>query len=1304
MAKNVFVFVCLLIALRSHAGGAGTAGLQINAFQPGVSGPVCVRAIIQQSDGSYVAGEWGNPAWPRIAMRGKAMGPGMVLQVPAGQTTITIGKGPDYLPQTIVTNLSMAGQTYVINMTLQPVLDFYNQGWRAGDAHAHFIHGEGEVNRTPQEAFTLAAAGGFNFVSLCEEHPGAGTLSRQQMLDQWTPYENSECKIWMGVEEPKNQWGHHVNILYDPWSIRSPVPYHWGIHSVHEQGGISIPVHTDRLYPGRYYDDQATGQRQWFLFPANNHLKSYPLDALIGHLYDGWSGVSDVGYSPIKLPPYFKLLEMGYRIPFMADSDFCFDRINNGEKGLGCWMNYYQLQGLPLTRASLINAVRKGRVMSTTGPLVLFTIDNAMSGDTLPADGASRTIRIQASHTFNPWSLDNLNMSTNQPCKVSEIDLYRSGQLIKTWNPNAPTAVVTYPIQESAPNSYYMVRVLGNDTQWMAGYASPIYFDNAPRPRQPAVFKSLIQGRLYDAVNGLGLTGTVSCLRYGKTNWTIPTDGLGRFQANVPIDAQLVAKDNLNRQFTQDILQYEPAYAFCNYLSDNYPTNMAGSIEPFKSIIGTMRWEFPIGYQPSGSYVRTNLSGDASMSNFTVIAAPTPLPSKTNSEIVMLLLDKTQAQIGDTIHYAVIFRQPLGQRPSETLAVEWRGWDPSHPRLYNRYGTAFYYNEGAEYLIPMGGGFYLRQGSVVVPPWTANATETTAALKLYATVRNGDILEEAALLVPLGPTKRELLVSSTWDGFPAGWGERGLGPCNFYREWTSFLVRYADYRDLSIRLNLNGQPLTIHPTVDTIHCADADDATLDEHFFYDAQCEPAYRNVAFRNPLRAQPLPLDFTSVPVEDPPNITTPTVAAMEPRDGEQRPAGPVRFYFWIDNAGSSGASTATLLIDGKAAMTNVTGEPFSLDLTPGAHTWQIGGLDKAGNQGWSEVRTLTATNSSAVLPDFLPPTAFITVPGNNSTVFGPSVLILATAADNVNVAGVQLTLDGTNLGPEMISSPYTVNWSCASTTNGPHSFTAIARDPSGNRATSAVVSITLTNTIVSPAPANNDLVWFDDSLPLGAIPGADGGDAWNWVTNNPAPVSGSMAHQSSPGAASHQHFFDYATATFGVNTGDVLFAYVYLDAANPPLEVMLQWNAESWEHRAHWGANLNQYGVEGTASRRHMGALPAAGQWTRLEVPANLVGLEGATLEGMAFTLFGGRATWDYIGKRAPPLVISTRRGAGQVHFSWASQIGQTYRVLYKTNLISTNWNQLGNLIVATNSITGWTDNIPGSDRQRFYRVAQ
>ncbi len=68
--------------------------------------------------------------------------------------------------------------------------------------------------------------------------------------------------------------------------------------------------------------------------------------------------------------------------------------------------------------------------------------------------------------------------------------------------------------------------------------------------------------------------------------------------------------------------------------------------------------------------------------------------------------------------------------------------------------------------------------------------------------------------------------------------------------------------------------------------------------------------------------------------------------------------------------------------------------------------------------------------------------------------------------------------------------------------------------------------------------------------------------------------------------------------------------------------------------------------------MGALPQAGQWVRLAVPAALLGLEGKVLDGMAFSLYDGRATWDYTGvaqsAAEPRLAISgvvTALGDGQ-----------------------------------------------------------
>ncbi|MFN7928346.1 MAG: RHS repeat-associated core domain-containing protein [Blastocatellia bacterium] len=159
----------------------------------------------------------------------------------------------------------------------------------------------------------------------------------------------------------------------------------------------------------------------------------------------------------------------------------------------------------------------------------------------------------------------------------------------------------------------------------------------------------------------------------------------------------------------------------------------------------------------------------------------------------------------------------------------------------------------------------------------------------------------------------------------------------------------------------------------------------------------------------------------------------------------------------------------------------------------------------------------------------------------------------------------------------------------------------------------------------------VWVEDSLPSSAVAVGDN-DGWNWVTAAPTPFSGSSSHQSSTVAGVHQHYFYGATNTLTLTASDSLYAWVYLDPTNPPTEVMLQWNNGDWEHRAYWGADQIGWGVNNTNSRRYVGALPATGGWVRLEVPASAVGLVGSTLNGMAFTLYGGKATWDRAGKTA------------------------------------------------------------------------
>ncbi len=167
--------------------------------------------------------------------------------------------------------------------------------------------------------------------------------------------------------------------------------------------------------------------------------------------------------------------------------------------------------------------------------------------------------------------------------------------------------------------------------------------------------------------------------------------------------------------------------------------------------------------------------------------------------------------------------------------------------------------------------------------------------------------------------------------------------------------------------------------------------------------------------------------------------------------------------------------------------------------------------------------------------------------------------------------------------------------------------------------------------PSPlTQNDNVWFDDELPLGAKAQGNGPAPWKFVTAPDHPVHSGKKSTVRTGKGITQHFFTGAKQPLVINENDRLFAYVYLDPKDPPETVQLQFNDGTWEHRAHWGADKAFGAGRNNVSNKPMGPLPETGKWVRLEVPVATVGLKaGSKLNGWAFTQFNGTVHWDKAG---------------------------------------------------------------------------
>ena len=133
----------------------------------------------------------------------------------------------------------------------------------------------------------------------------------------------------------------------------------------------------------------------------------------------------------------------------------------------------------------------------------------------------------------------------------------------------------------------------------------------------------------------------------------------------------------------------------------------------------------------------------------------------------------------------------------------------------------------------------------------------------------------------------------------------------------------------------------------------------------------------------------------------------------------------------------------------------------------------VDENGNVNANGVQI--RTSAGGPVADNTPPTVSVTAPGSGGTVTD-TVSLTATAADNLGVVTVQFKVDGVDVGSPLLAAPFTVSWNSATEPNGPHVITAVARDLSGNQATSEV-TVTTSN---RGAPTTKGLVAsysFDD-----------------------------------------------------------------------------------------------------------------------------------------------------------------------------------------------------------------------------------
>ena len=118
-----------------------------------------------------------------------------------------------------------------------------------------------------------------------------------------------------------------------------------------------------------------------------------------------------------------------------------------------------------------------------------------------------------------------------------------------------------------------------------------------------------------------------------------------------------------------------------------------------------------------------------------------------------------------------------------------------------------------------------------------------------------------------------------------------------------------------------------------------------------------------------------------------------------------------------------------------------------------------------GNSTINVTVSVGQTTVL-NTTPPTISFISPANGATVSGSQIALTATASDNKAVAQVQFIIHGRNLGSPITATPYTTIWNSTEIADGTYTLYAVAKDTSGNYATSSI-RVTVENAVPRQSP---------------------------------------------------------------------------------------------------------------------------------------------------------------------------------------------------------------------------------------------
>jgi hypothetical protein len=400
--------------------------------------PLPVRAIVSAADGSHPDGS-GRGTYDD----GRFFADGtFAVEVPPGQTTLSLQSGPNYVPLECSIDARAGTQAEVV-ARLHRWFSPEGLGWFGGDNHVHAQHDASAAVRTDLAYTALQArANGLSFVTEAGsnvDYANLDRLSTDSFLLRYAP------------ELRPGPFVGHLNTpgIGPPFAddayralIDRPLPAQAIIDAVHDRGGAAI--HTHPLTPphqmhwmgaAEFLSDAATGR---------------PADAL------------DLDGQATELL-WAAALNLGNRVAASSSTDAALGRTRTRSPG----DRRVYVRADSLSYPALVASIRAGRTLATNGgPVFAFLeIDGKSPGDELPAAGEPRRVRAEV-RSLHP---------------IRSAQLLRRGIAVESFDAAGRSGALTFEMTvEDGPHApaWYALRAEDDRGHW--AMTSPIYV--GPRP------------------------------------------------------------------------------------------------------------------------------------------------------------------------------------------------------------------------------------------------------------------------------------------------------------------------------------------------------------------------------------------------------------------------------------------------------------------------------------------------------------------------------------------------------------------------------------------------------------------------------------------------------------------------------------------------------------------------------------------------------------------------------------------------------------------------------------------------------